>query len=64
VVLLQNCIDLQNSERECNSGMCVTSCEVSNEVIRVQMEGVTEVTEGEVHEAMTSPLVRTDPGVG
>jgi hypothetical protein len=42
--------------------MFATYTEVGNEVIRVQVEGVSEVTEGEDHEPMTSPL--TDPGVG
>jgi hypothetical protein len=37
-----------------------TSSNVGNEVIRVQVEGVTEVTEGENREPITSPL--TDPG--
>jgi len=48
VVLLQNCIDLQNSER--------------NEVIHVQMEGMSDVTEEESRELTTSLL--TDPRVG
>jgi hypothetical protein len=43
--------------------MCATSCEVGNEVICVQLDGVTEVTEGEIHEPMTSSLIRTSPGV-
>jgi hypothetical protein len=47
VVLLQNCIDLQSGKR--------------NEVIHVQMEGVSEVTEEENGEP-TPPL--TDPRVG
>jgi hypothetical protein len=64
VVLLQNCIDLLNSERGCYSGMCATSSEVGNEVIRVQLDGVTEVTKGEEYEPMTSSLIGTDPGVG
>jgi hypothetical protein len=37
-------------------------CATSSEVIRVQVEGITEVTEGEDREPMTSAL--TDPGVG
>ena len=36
--------------------------EVGNEVIGVQLEGVTEATEGKDREAMASPL--TDPTVG
>jgi hypothetical protein len=62
VVLLQNCMDLPNSERGCHSGMCATSSGIGIEVIHVQLEGVTEVTEGEDREPMTSPL--TDPRVG
>jgi hypothetical protein len=53
-------MDLRNSDRGSHSGMCATS-EVGKEVIRVQLEGVTKVTEGEDREAMTSPL--TDPRV-
>jgi len=64
VVLLQNCIDLQNSKFGCHNGMCATSSEVGNEVIRVQIGGVTEITEGEDHEPMTSSLIRTEPVVG
>jgi hypothetical protein len=48
VVLLQNCIDLRSGER--------------NEVIRVQLEGVSDVVEEENGEPTTSPL--TDPRVG
>jgi hypothetical protein len=59
-VLLQNCIDLLSGDRGSHSGMCATS-EVGKEVIHVQLEGFTKVTEGEVCEAMTSPL--TDRGV-
>jgi hypothetical protein len=44
--------------------MCATPSEVENEVICVKVEGVTEVTEGEDCEAMTSSLIRTDPVVG
>ena len=45
LVLLQNGMDLQNGEFGSHSGMCATSSEAGNEVIRVQLEGVTEVTE-------------------
>ena len=64
MVLLQNCIDLWNSERGCHSGMCATSSMVGNEGIRVQLGGVTEVTEGEDREPVKSSLTRTDPEVG
>jgi hypothetical protein len=57
-VLLQNCVDLQSGEL----GLCATSSEIGNEVIRVQVKGVAEVTRGEDYEPMTSPL--TDAGVG
>jgi len=60
VVLLQNCVDLQSSEL----GLCATSSEVGNEMIRMQVEGISDVTEEENQEAMTSSLIRTDPGVG
>ena len=64
MVLLQNCMDLQSGERGSHGGMCATSSGVGNEVIRVQLEGVTEVKEGEDREPMTSRLIRTDPRVG
>ena len=48
VVLLQNCVDLRSSER--------------NEMIHVQLEGVSDVAEEENREPTTSPL--TDPRVG
>jgi len=46
LVLLQNGMDLQNGEFGSHSGMCATASEAGNEVIRVQLEGVTEVTRG------------------
>jgi hypothetical protein len=64
VVLLQNWVDLQSGERGCYSGVCARSSEVGNEVIHVQLDGVTEVTEGEEYEAMTSSLIGTDHEVG
>ena len=57
-------MDLSNSERGSHSGMCATSSEVGNDMIRVQLEGVTEVTEEEDLESMTSSLIRTDRRVG
>jgi len=60
VVLLQNCVDLRSGEL----GLCSTSSEVGNEVIRVQVEGISDVTEEENQEPMTSSFIRTDPGVG
>ena len=57
--LLQNCVDLRSGE----IGLCATS-EVGNEVIHVQVEGISDVTEEENQEPMTSSLIRTDPGVG
>jgi hypothetical protein len=63
VVLLQNCIDLQSGQRGCHSGMYATSSEFRNVVVRVQLDCVMEVTEGEDCEPMTFSLMRTDPGV-
>jgi len=60
VVLLQNCINLRSGE----IGLCATSSEVGNEVIHVQVEGISDVTEEENQEPLTSSLIRTDPGVG
>jgi len=60
VVLLQSCVDLRSGVL----GLFATSSEVGNEVIRVQVEGISNVTEEENQEPMTSSLIRTDPGVG
>jgi len=59
VVLLQNCVNLRSGEIR----LCATSSEVGNEVIRVQVEGISDVTE-ENQEPITSSLIRSDPGVG
>ena len=61
VGLLRNCIDSQSGELCSNSALCATSSDVGNVLIRVQVEGIIEMTAGEDHEQMTSPL--TDPGV-
>jgi len=60
VVLLQNCVELRSGEL----GWLAASSEVGNEVIHVQVEGISDVTEEENQEPMTSSLIRTDPGVG
>jgi hypothetical protein len=60
VVLLQKCVNLRSGE----IGLCATSSGVGNDVIRVQVEGISDVTEEENQGPMTSSLIRTDPGVG
>ena len=60
MVLLQNCVDLRSGEL----GLCATSSEIGNEVIHVQVKGISDVTEEENQGPMTSSLIRTDPGVG
>jgi len=62
VVLLQNCVDSRSGELGSHSALCATSSEFGNDLIRVQVEGITEMTEGGDHEVMTSLI--TDPGVG
>jgi len=62
VVLLQNCVDSRSGELGSHSALCATSSEFGNEMIRVQVDGITELTEGGDHEVMTSLI--TDPGVG
>ena len=62
MVLLQNCIDSRSGELGSPSALCATSSEFGNELIRVQVEGTTEMTEGGDHEVMTYLI--TDPGVG
>ena len=59
MVLLQNCVDLRSGELRLRAA----SSEVGNEVIRVQVKGISDVTEEENKEPMTSSLIRTDPGV-
>jgi hypothetical protein len=58
--VLQNCVDLRSGDL----GLCATSSVIGNEVIRAQVEGISDVTEEENQEPMTSSLIRTDPGVG
>ena len=60
MVLLQNCVDLRNG----NLGVHASSSEIGNEVICVQVKGISGVTEEENQEPMPSSLIRTDPGVG
>ena len=60
VVPLQNCMYLQSGELGSWSGMCATSTEVGNEVISVKLEGITDLTEEENLEPMTSSLMKTD----
>jgi len=43
VVLLQNCVELRSGEL----GLFAASSEVGNEVIHVQVEGISDVTEEE-----------------
>ena len=62
VALLQNSIDLVSIKRGSHSGMGATSSELGREVIRVQLDGVTEETVGEDCEP-TTLFMRTDPGV-
>jgi hypothetical protein len=57
-------MDLLSGELGAYSGMCATSSEVGNEVIRVKLEGITGLKEEENLEPMTSPLIETDPVVG
>ena len=61
VVLLQNCIDPWSIKICYHSAFCARSCQVGKEVIRVQVEGITEMTEGEDGEPITSPF--TECGV-
>jgi len=61
VVLLQICIDSLSGEVGSHSALCTTSSEFGNELIRVQVEGTTEVPEGGNHEVMT--FLITDPVV-
>jgi hypothetical protein len=60
VVLLQNCVDLRSGEL----GLSAASSDVGNEVILLQVEGISDVTVEENQEPMTSSLIRTDRGVG
>jgi hypothetical protein len=59
-VLLQICVELQSADL----GVYATSSVIGNEVIRVQVEAISDVTEEENQEPMISSLIRTDPVVG
>jgi len=62
VVLLQNGVDSRSGELGSHSALCATSSEFGNELVRVQVEGTTEMPEGGDHEVMTSLI--TYRGVG
>jgi len=59
VVLLQDCTDLRSGELS----LCAASSEVGN-VMRVEVKGISDATDEENQDPMTSSLIRTDPGVG
>ena len=61
MVLLQNCIDSLSIKICSHSAFCARSCQVGKEVIRVQVEGIAEMTEGEDGEPVASPF--TERGV-
>ena len=60
MVFLQNCVDSRSGEL----GLRAAFSEVGNEVIHVQVKGISDVTEEGNQEPMTSSLIRTDPGIG
>ena len=60
MVLLQNCVDSRSGELGSHIALCAVSSEFGKELIRVQVEGIADMTEGGDHEVMTSLL--TDPG--
>ena len=63
VVVLQNCMDLQKREPGSPNKTCVTSHLDGNEVIGIEAEMVSNMTEEEDREPGTIPLIKTEPKV-
>jgi len=61
VGLLRKFIDSWSGELCSHSALCAIFPVAGNELIRLQLEGIIEMTAGEHHESMAPPL--TDPGV-
>lgn len=61
VMVLQNCVDLQNGELGSCCEMFATSCHDRNEVTCIKVEEVTDMAEEEDPEPMTSAVIRTEP---
>jgi hypothetical protein len=63
VVVLQNRMDLLNSEL----GPCIETCVMSvhggNELTGIKVEMVTDMTEEEDQEPRTTPVIKTEPNV-
>jgi hypothetical protein len=63
VVVLQNCVDLPNGERDSCREKFVTTTHDRNELTFIKVEEVTDRTEEEDPEAVTAVVIRTEPEV-
>ena len=63
VVVLQNGMDLLNSEHGSSDETRVTSTLVGNEVIGTEAERVSDISEVADQETVTIPAIKTEPNV-
>jgi len=63
VMVLQNRMDLLNSELGSCSETCVMSSHERNEVPGINVERVTDMTEEDDQEPTTIPVIKTEPNV-
>ena len=63
VVVLQNCMALVKGEPGSSNKTCVTSILDGNEVIGIEAEMVSSMTEEEDRESTTVPVIKTEPTV-
>jgi hypothetical protein len=64
VAVLQNGMDLQKGEPGSSNETCVTSVVEGSEVIGIEAEMVSNMTEEEDLEPRTIPVIKTEPKVG
>jgi hypothetical protein len=63
VVVLQNPMDFLKCELGSSNETCVTSIVDGNEVIGIEAEMVSSMTEEEDRESMTVPIIKMEPEV-
>jgi chemotaxis signal transduction protein len=63
VVVLQNCVDLLNSELGSSNKTRVTSTLDGYEVIGIQVERISDITEVADQETTSIPAIKTEPNV-
>ena len=64
VVILQNSMDLLRGELGSSNETCVSSILNGNEVIGIEAEMVSNMTEEKDREPRTIPVIKTEPEVG